>query len=101
MQIRRNIPNLNHSGHAISIVTCKSHVNEPVTPAHYGQAGSALPCWDAARCCRAVNSLAVPHRRAHKARKKRMRREGLRFELRVELAAEEPGMVRHFDNFDV
>src|SRR5712692_8761117 len=38
---------------------------------------------------------------ADKRRKERMRRERLRFELGVELAADEPGMTRRLDDFNV
>src|SRR4051794_19771463 len=39
--------------------------------------------------------------RANESGEKRVRFKGLRFELRVKLAADKPGMVRRFDNFDV
>ena len=38
---------------------------------------------------------------ANERGEKRMRRERLRFEFRMELAADEPGMIGHFDDFDV
>src|SRR6201993_168309 len=38
---------------------------------------------------------------AHERGKKRMRGKRLRFEFRMKLAANEPGMLRHFDNFDI
>ena len=38
---------------------------------------------------------------ANKRGKKRMRSERLRFELRMKLATNEPGMIRHLDDFDI
>src|SRR5580704_4109961 len=38
---------------------------------------------------------------AHERGKKRMRSERLRFEFRMKLAANEPGVIGHFDNLDI
>jgi len=43
----------------------------------------------------------VVERGSDEGGKERMRLEGLGFEFRMELAAEEPGMVGGLDNFDV
>ena len=45
--------------------------------------------------------MAVFHARADECREKRMRRQRLGLEFRMELAADEPRMVRHLDDFDV
>src|SRR5260370_41812704 len=51
--------------------------------------------------CRAAALPRVFQRRGDESRKERVRFERLRFEFRVELAAEEPRMVRRFDDFHV
>ena len=45
--------------------------------------------------------LPVSYAGANEGGEERMRRERLGFEFGMELAAEEPGMIGHFDNFDV
>ena len=45
--------------------------------------------------------MAIFQAGADERREQRMRRQRLRFEFRMKLAADEPRMIRRFDNFDV